>query len=294
VRFHLDGGRVDGKPFLKPEILAAMTDAPQPVESSVFYCTLGVFKGNWYYEYPFKHDYFQHSGGGLGFRSVMKWFPEWGFGVVVLANSAEANTEYMADMFISTFIRPLVDRDPLVTRVRGAEIADVPDDAFDAFAGRYGPEGNALEVIVDDGIVILAFGEDEEYILRPTAPNEGFFQRDGQGFPTVLRFMPPEKGCARYILNLNRGETFDFHDGPDDPPGPDKEEWQQYAGEYEWIQWGKVVASGSFSIRNGHPYVRDERLTEHLPGLFFTCNGQALDLRGDPPTFMNVAIRKKE
>jgi hypothetical protein len=35
--------------------------------------------------------------------------------------------------------------------------------------------------------------------------------------------------------------------------------------------------------KNGRPYLGATRLTEHLPGLFFTGDGQAVDLRGSTP-----------
>jgi hypothetical protein len=34
------------------------------------------------------------------------------------------------------------------------------------------------------------------------------------------------------------------------------------------------------------------RLTEHQPGLFFTGDGEALDLRGEAPTIRNIVLHR--
>jgi hypothetical protein len=37
---------------------------------------------------------------------------------------------------------------------------------------------------------------------------------------------------------------------------------------------------------------QDFRLAEHLPGLFFTPDGEAIDFRSSPATFRNIRLYK--
>ncbi len=47
-----------------------------------------------------------------------------------------------------------------------------------------------------------------------------------------------------------------------------------------------------FRISCGGGYGDWQRLTEHLPGLFFTEYGEALDLRADPPRYRNLKLER--
>ena len=58
---------------------------------------------------------------------------------------------------------------------------------------------------------------------------------------------------------------------------------------------------GEFSVRvteimeAGHLYFDQHRLVdEHRPGLFFSVKGEALDLRGEVPTWRNIPMRRVE
>jgi hypothetical protein len=86
-----------------------------------------------------------------------------------------------------------------------------------------------------------------------------------------------------------------------------KKEWQRYAGKYQLasnssVSWYgrlvlalgfprkafvKVAHEGNGMSLNGVPLVEAE------PGLFFSLEGQALDFRAHPPTWGNIALRKR-
>jgi len=48
------------------------------------------------------------------------------------------------------------------------------------------------------------------------------------------------------------------------------------------------------TVANGYLPLGDERRREHLPGLFFTPPGEALDFRGTIPTFRNIMLIRIE
>lgn len=293
IRFHLNEGKVGAKQLIDRDLLSEMTRHPHPVESSVFYYTLGLFKGNWFAAKPFKHDYFHHSGGGLGFRANMKWFPEYGIGVTVLTNSSRSAVEMMNDTFIYNLLVNKLDSEPLQPKSPAPETIPTDDGLVRAFLGKYGYAGKDVEILSYNDQFCMKFRSGGQYPLNFVRENEAFIRKEGEDFYTFFRFMPSEKGGPRYIVNLNRGDTYDLHESPDDKQGPDKEEWNEFVGEYDWIQWGKKKSTIKLHIVNGHLYLGDERLTEHKPRLFFTNRGEALEFKKDRVTFRNVLIKKQ-
>jgi CubicO group peptidase (beta-lactamase class C family) len=86
-----------------------------------------------------------------------------------------------------------------------------------------------------------------------------------------------------------------------------KEDWQRYGGSYRLetnatpLWWANLAISVGFP-RDMHVDVKHEGngmtldgvpLVEYQPGLFFTNNGEALDLRADPPTWRNIKLQKR-
>jgi hypothetical protein len=53
-----------------------------------------------------------------------------------------------------------------------------------------------------------------------------------------------------------------------------------------------MIFSASLRKKNGYLYFGHSRLTQHQPGLFFTADGEALDLRGPEPTFRNILLHR--
>jgi hypothetical protein len=90
-----------------------------------------------------------------------------------------------------------------------------------------------------------------------------------------------------------------------------KPEWQKYVGKYtltikgmelKWYakianflgfgyQQIKIIKEGPVLIIDGDS--GKSTLKEFEPGLFFTKDNEAIDLRKDRPTFRNILIRKK-
>lgn len=87
------------------------------------------------------------------------------------------------------------------------------------------------------------------------------------------------------------------------PSDQDQLRWAKYVGEYGTAVWGVLdptKASGQVYRQGSHLFIELKvsdaadklRLTEVEPGLFFTANGEALDFRGEVPTWGNVKLVK--
>jgi len=80
----------------------------------------------------------------------------------------------------------------------------------------------------------------------------------------------------------------------EDKPGPDKPEWQRHEGTYHAYAWIKENKhSFEIYIENGYICIDSKRCREFLPGLFFTPDGDVLDLRGDQPKYMSATLIKE-
>lgn len=54
---------------------------------------------------------------------------------------------------------------------------------------------------------------------------------------------------------------------------------------------GKVVDTVNLRFENGYLYFGKYRVVdEYKPGLLFLSDGEALDFRGPPPAFRNIAL----
>jgi len=85
VQFHLNRGTIDGRRLLEAKLIDTMyTSSPISPGTGL---GIGIHK---------KHDtyYLTHSGGGYGFLTTMKWYPEYGIGCVVLTNSLSHVSEH--------------------------------------------------------------------------------------------------------------------------------------------------------------------------------------------------------
>ena len=70
-----------------------------------------------------------------------------------------------------------------------------------------------------------------------------------------------------------------------------------------WVDAGAVVTSAGISAGIGmslhlverlagrREALNELRLEEHKPGLFFASNGEVLDMRATPPTFMSIKLQ---
>ena len=74
--------------------------------------------------------------------------------------------------------------------------------------------------------------------------------------------------------------------------GPNKTEWRKYTGLYRISTFGQAVWKIDLRIINGYLCFNGQQLNEYLPGLFFDLEGEALDMRGEIPTYRNIRMEK--
>jgi len=114
------------------------------------------------------------------------------------------------------------------------------------------------------------------------------------GLPFYYRFMRgPDSGTVM-IERLYDGTWLDFNEGPNDPPGPDRQEWDSYLGLYRYRTFGGPSVTMELSRKNGYLYLDHMKLREYQPGLFFAAHGEALDLREAIPTWRNITLERAE
>ncbi len=68
--------------------------------------------------------------------------------------------------------------------------------------------------------------------------------------------------------------------------------WKHYSGEYVWTVWGIPEVTRRITGTDGGLFLDKARLLEVQPGLFFTPDGDTVDLRGPRPTVGNVPVVK--
>jgi len=122
------------------------------------------------------------------------------------------------------------------------------------------------------------------------ASNEAFTEANGD-VRRLYQFILDDKGLPQRMVMLNNGQVWDYIDGPNDKLGPNRAEWSKYLGRYEW-KWHGAEDSGRVNMQNGHLYFDDTRLREDEPGLFFSSEGEVLDLRRVVPTWRSHRIEK--
>ena len=103
-------------------------------------------------------------------------------------------------------------------------------------------------------------------------------------------------GTPISVVRPYDGTTWHLSEGIATPRGPEKKEWVGYVGSYVRKRFGVGEKFYNVSLRNGWLHFegggQDFRLTEHLPGLFFTPDGEAVDFRGATPTYRNIKLAK--
>jgi len=296
MQFHLNGGTVGRKKVISRTVLDRMYEPCCGDESSAY--GLGIALG----ESRFGDTTvisLGHSGSGLGFRSDLYWFPKLGVGVAILTNSDShqlQGTLYsdLSQEIVEAFLgkKASTEDKPEIARPSVA----VDDARARQLAGLYvGPpdielaiRGSQLGWLRQATFYPVTFrSADEIEVKLPSVLMSLRFRADGQRDPAWAD-ATVEVGAMRI------SGTLAYNGSPDDPRGPDKVEWGAYLGDYDIAQWGKVVDTVNLHVENGYLYLGKYRVVDEFkPGLFFLSDGEALDLRGEWPTYRNVALLRK-
>ncbi len=290
IQFHLNKGKFNNKSLLKPDFLDEMYTIPYPHKGQKTGYALGIAKG---FISLNERELLslEHSGGGFGFLSTMKWFPELGFGIVILTNSVNHNNVdgNLANQIIDKIIALKTNGKPTQPSFRITKDAapiQMSPDALKNLAGYYQGRSLAFQLKIEDGKLGIELNK-QFYPLT--------FYSDTQASTETYdyKFVLNENGRPSYLFRFFDGLNLDYIEGPGDKPGPNKPEWKKYLGMYRYRIYGQIRGLHKVHMKNGYLYFdRLKLVKEHQPGLFFSSTGEALDFRGEIPTWRNTKLEK--
>jgi hypothetical protein len=109
----------------------------------------------------------------------------------------------------------------------------------------------------------------------------------------LSRYFPATDDEAAHLESAVGDYSMDYNDGPHDPPGPNKSDWDTFLGDYQINQWEQPDGKKTVHRKNGYLYLDDHRLfVEYEPGLFFTTDGEAVDFRHPVATWKNIRLER--
>ncbi|QCB55786.1 class A beta-lactamase-related serine hydrolase [Sphingopyxis sp. PAMC25046] len=232
-----------------------------------------------------------HRGGGFGFGCNFVYCPEAELGWAALFNRpALAGYRFGMDLLDKALAQRFGPRAPRLPVAALAPIRLSPERAR-ALAGHY--IGRNVSGTIEESGGKLRFRKDEAKTgetLELTSPDE-LFAINAEGETITYRYYPAA-GALPAHLECSKGEaSLDYNGGPHDAPGPDSPGWQRYVGRYRIQQWGKPAIDVVIARRHGFLEINGTRLVvEFEPGLFFTSDGEAVDFRGEVPTWRNLIL----
>jgi CubicO group peptidase (beta-lactamase class C family) len=266
-----------------------------------------------------------HMGEGFGYRTYMKWVPQYKVGVVVLANSnvnvydvpAIANHALELQTALKTGSSPAqISRTP-----NSKTIIALPLSSLKNLEGTYALGTTALVrfEVKDGGLYVGDHSNGEFFRLSAHSPTE--FSSDLQRNQNTFLFELDATGKATSVVVLSDGfvQRFSLNDRPDDKQGPNREGWAAWTGTYTATPMGSVGSgkADSFeiqtvgpqedvnlSVRNGFLYLKfpanspetsdnQIKLSEWKDSLFFTSDGETVEFLPGKVVIGNIVYTKK-
>jgi hypothetical protein len=232
-----------------------------------------------------------HKGGGFGFGSVFDYCPEAGLAWAALFNRPAGGTYRFGESLVDAALsRRYGARTPRRTIEDLAPVDQTPAQ-LERLVGTWVARNTTVELQIQDGV--LQFREDGAATpVRFVAPDEAV-RVGSDGEVRTYRYFAAQSGEPAH-LECSEGEiSLDYDDGPHDPAGPGDAAWARIVGQYRIRQWGTPVQTVSIHQKNGWLYLDGFRLVvEQEPGLFFTCDGEAVDFRGKTPSWKNLRLER--
>src|SRR5262249_41083411 len=217
-----------------------------------------------------------HNGGGFGFGSVFRLFPQAELGWIALFNRAtDAGYSLGTELQSAILTRQYGERRPRLP-VQDLSAIDLPATEMAKFIGNWQGRYFSRDIKLKDGELGMQVGP-AFWPLKFSSPKDVFMPLPRpQGEALTAEFFPGSKGRTAYFLSPIGETNLDYNDGPHDTPGPDRKEWDAYLGDYAIHVWGKLDRHVKVYRKNGYLYFGELRLiVEEEPGLFFTCTGEA-------------------
>jgi CubicO group peptidase (beta-lactamase class C family) len=285
--FHLNRGRVRGKPLLEPWLWNEMHSFSFPGAYS-----LGIAGGDMRFGNT-DIRMLRHTGGGMGFSSDFCFYPQAGVGVAVLFNRAVGAAFQLGRDLAEEILVGRYGEKQARIRIEEQSPMNVSQGELLKFVGNWLGRGVTLDLSLEQGALVTPRGSDR-VPLRVTSPVDVMIPPDRPSDDaSELRYLPAENGASAQLEGILGDGNFDYNDGPNDRPGPGKAEWGHYLGDYWIYQWGRRVQQVKVQRKNGYLYLDATRLVAELePGLFFTSDNEAVDFRGSDPTWGNIYLRR--
>jgi CubicO group peptidase (beta-lactamase class C family) len=269
--------------LLRKETLEEMRTPQFPADHQFAGYGLGIIRRR-----AFGTVMYSHGGGGYGYDTEQRWFPEYGLGVVVLTNDGGGfdAARTIADHVSEVCVRAkggLVSPDvPLSLSDRGVEKAGAAELA--RFEGSYRAYSGMRSFAVVDGTLHYRVGRHD---LPLDFRGAGEFTAANERF----RFHFDSAGNAFSADDLGTGgvDTFVLNDRPGETPEPDKPEWKQFPGTYTGFSYGEKVPLKIY-LQNGYLYASrggGSKLVEYRRGLFVTVWGESVEFQDDVVLFGN-------
>jgi CubicO group peptidase (beta-lactamase class C family) len=283
--FHLGKGTFEGRSILDRPLWEEMhrpSYVGVPYALGIVKQTLNLQKAN--------VVTFNHDGGGFGFGSCFAFCPDQQLAWVVLYNGQTRpgppgpfDDVALRPMFEEKFGPPVPAGPPIEPPIA------LPREALQRHTGTYVAGLSYLAVDADAGGLKFRLPDNPAYNrLAFTTPDMAYVV-DGPSAPETVRFHP-SRGVEAAWVEFGNGNNFDANDSDRDPPGSIGDRYDRFVGPYDVIQWGVTVLQVNLLKKNGYLYLGATRTLEHLDGLLFSGDGEALDLRGDHPSFRNVPL----
>jgi CubicO group peptidase (beta-lactamase class C family) len=296
VSFHLAGGKVKGKRLIAENFLKEMyTPQFAATKNEIYGYGLGIGASAWK-----GATMLNHGGGGYGYNISLAWLPEYQIGVVVLANAIrladslpwEISYVALAMMAQAKYGSALTDK-PLAPS--GGPIVSLHAEQLRRLEGTYSLRAGSVETFkVEEGALFYIRGGSKSKL---NAHSETKFTSNIHTF----NFHLDRAGKVTGVLIQgwrNVGVFALMNDHPDDPPGPNRLEWQSYVGEYTGKLFGTSFPDrATVSIKNGYLYVKRDgwlKLTEYEPGHFFSSDGESVLFQGDRMSYANQPFVKNK
>jgi CubicO group peptidase (beta-lactamase class C family) len=291
VSFHLANGKVKGKPIIGESLLKEMYKPQFAIKEQVGGYGLGIAREPW------RGGTLLYHGGSswAGYSATQRWMPEYQVGVVILTNSAQGNT--LADAIANRVLQLMIEAkygsapetEPI--RLTDKPVVAVEVELLRRLEGTYKPRGSVVTFKVQEGSLYHMSGNDK---VKLNTHSSTEFTSDVRRFTFYMDNSGKPKGVQ--VLGLFGVEFFPTNDQPDDKPGPNRQEWQKFTGEYIEKTY-EHISKATVSIRNGYLYTSWQgglKLTEYKPGLFFTADGESVMFQGDRMLFGNRPFLKEK
>lgn len=287
IQLHLNHGKANGIQFIDSSFLNDMQSVQWKKEGQLNGYGLGLFK-----DYSFNNSFIDtynlnHEGDGLGFSSIIKWFPELNIGIVILFNS-RAPLSLTDDIFNFLFkeFKIAFNKNQIIDNIVKQSKQVNPNKVF---LGSY----ESFSIYLKDGKLFIQFNERDIYDLNFISQSAAYYE-SSSGQKNILRFCKGQKGQNDFAYSMTRGFAYNKIEKVT-TPGPDKTEWSKYIGRYERKRWGQVSDTISISLKNGYLRFNNTQLEEVDNGVFYMVNDsydnhELIVFKEDFTTYRNIRI----